>query len=40
MLLLVRVRRSGPKVLLVPLGAVIIWFLFVWAGSALLDWTA
>ena len=40
MWLLVRMRRRGPKTLLVPVGAVAVWFLLLWGGGALLGWTA
>ena len=37
---LVRIRRSGPKTLAVPVAAAAIWFFVLWIGQSLLGWTA
>ena len=37
---LARIRRTGPKTLLVPVAAAAIWFLVLWIGQSLLGWTA
>lgn len=39
-ILLVRIRTVGPKVLLVPVAAAIIWVVAISLGGTVLDWTA
>ena len=39
-IVLVRMRRDGPKTLAVPVAAAAIWFLVLWIGQSLLGWTA
>lgn len=40
MFTLIRIRSTGPKTLIVPAGAAAIWLAVLWAGDALLGWTA
>lgn len=37
---LFKMRKEGPKQLLVPLAAAAIWFLVLWLGDVALGWTA
>ncbi|MDQ3645543.1 MAG: hypothetical protein M3345_01250 [Actinomycetota bacterium] len=39
-IILVRMRTAGPKTLVVPAAATLIWVATLWIGDLLLGWTA
>ena len=37
---LFKMRKEGPKLLLVPIAAGAIWYVALWLGDVVLGWTA